>query len=149
MHAMQMLVPAPCKVGSRAAAVIDCTEHRTLHACLTRSAPHCCEVRPAVSKVKLQPRMQEAKRREAAALLERKMAAMEAVLAARRKRPPPMPDAASEPEPVAEKMLEQLKPPDKKSTGPAAGSGYELLLQACRPSYSVPRCYAKCHSSFC
>lgn len=70
-------------------------------------------------------------RQDAAAQLERKMAAMEACLAARRV-------IAASPEPpktAAEMMAEQMKaavaaPPTVGSTGPAAGNGKEILLQA-------------------
>lgn len=70
-------------------------------------------------------------RQDAAAQLERKMAAMEACLAARRV-------IAASPEPpktAAELMAEQMKaavaaPPAVSSTGPAAGNGKEILLQA-------------------
>jgi alpha-amylase len=64
-------------------------------------------------------------------MLERKMAAMEACLAARR-----VVTAAPEPpKTAAELMAEQMKaavaaPPAVTSTGPAAGNGYEILLQA-------------------
>lgn len=69
-------------------------------------------------------------RQDAAAQLERKMAAMEACLAARRV-------IAASPEPpktAAELMAEQMKaavaaPPAVSSTGPAAGNGKEILLQ--------------------
>lgn len=68
-------------------------------------------------------------RQEAAAELERKMAAMEACLAARRVIA--VPEA---PKTAAELMAEQMKaavqaPPQVGSTGPAAGSGFEILLQ--------------------
>jgi alpha-amylase len=68
-------------------------------------------------------------RQEAAAVLERKMAAMEACLAARRVIAVP-----EQPKTAAEMMAEQMKaavtaPPAITSTGPAAGNGYEILLQ--------------------
>jgi hypothetical protein len=76
-------------------------------------------------------------RQDAAAQLERKMAAMEACLAARRV-------IAQSPEPpksAAEMMAEQMKaavaaPPPVSSTGPAAGNGKEVLLQVGRRVYS-------------
>jgi alpha-amylase len=70
----------------------------------------------------------EQSRKEAAAVLERKMAAMEAVLAARRKPAPPPKIDFKMAEPMAAKMQQLMQPP-VTSTGPAAGSGYELLLQ--------------------
>ena len=71
---------------------------------------------------------------EAAALLERKMAAMEAVLAARRS-----PGDIVSPQPKEEvREVEETptvvmpdKPPTYISTGPAAGDGHELILQVC------------------
>lgn len=80
----------------------------------------------------------EQARAEAAAVLERKMAAMEAVLAARRQQkstPAPVLEATSQQvDPkmaeMAQAMLERMRPPDAdRSTGPAAGNGYELMLQ--------------------
>ena len=74
----------------------------------------------------------ENSREEAAATLERKMATMEAVLAARRARgavpeaPPPEP---TEPTSQLDVMRQQLEPPAHVSTGPAAGTGNELILQ--------------------
>lgn len=73
-------------------------------------------------------------RMEAAALLERKMAAMEAVLAARRS-----PGDIVSPQPKEEvREVEETptvvmpdKPPTYISTGPAAGDGHELILQVC------------------
>ncbi|KAG2436035.1 hypothetical protein HYH02_011747 [Chlamydomonas schloesseri] len=70
----------------------------------------------------------EASRTEAAAGLERKMAAMQAVLAARR-------NLATEPEKPkspTEKLLETLKPPTpaRAAAGAGSGSGSEILLQA-------------------
>eukprot|EP00887_Chlorella_sp_A99_P008140 scaffold12.g8140.t1 len=65
-------------------------------------------------------------RSEASALLERKMAAMEAVLTARRKS---IELAVAEPE---VKVPDFFQPPPVKTTGPAAGSGYEIILQARR-----------------
>jgi hypothetical protein len=58
------------------------------------------------------------------------MAAMEAVLAARRN----MLATPEAPRSAAEQLAEQMKaavtaPPQPTSTGPAAGSGYEILLQ--------------------
>ncbi|GLI71249.1 hypothetical protein VaNZ11_016372 [Volvox africanus] len=69
----------------------------------------------------------EAVRTEAAAGLERKMAAMQAVLAARR-------NLAAIPEKQksqAEKLLDTLKPPApaRAAAGAGSGSGYEILLQ--------------------
>ncbi|GIM08991.1 hypothetical protein Vretimale_12884 [Volvox reticuliferus] len=69
----------------------------------------------------------EAVRTEAAAGLERKMAAMQAVLAARR-------NLAAIPEKQksqAEKLLDTLKPPapTRAAAGAGSGSGYEILLQ--------------------
>ena len=77
-----------------------------------------------VRESKVQSRM------EAAALLERKMAAMEAQLAARR-----ITSAAGalEVTPVEEQQREistPSKPPAHTSTGPAAGNGREIILQA-------------------
>jgi alpha-amylase len=74
--------------------------------------------------------LKDTARQEAAAELERKMAAMEACLAARRIVAAPEP-----PKTAAEMMAEQMKaavqaPPQVGSTGPAAGNGYEILLQA-------------------
>ncbi|KXZ47781.1 hypothetical protein GPECTOR_33g663 [Gonium pectorale] len=71
----------------------------------------------------------EAARTEAAAGLERKMAAMQAVLAARRNL------AAVEkekPKSQAEKLLDTLKPPapTRAAAGAGSGSGSEILLQA-------------------
>ena len=89
----------------------------------------------------------EQARAEAAAVLERKMAAMEAVLAARRQARPVPPSQQLEREgaqqvdsemaQMAKAMMERMRPPDvEKSTGPAAGSGYELLLQV-RPRSTI------------
>jgi alpha-amylase len=76
----------------------------------------------------------EQARQEAAAVLERKMAAMEAVLAARRMpvtpvATPPMP----EPEAAVDQVMQQMQTqmPTNVSTGPAAGDGHELILQVC------------------
>ncbi|KAF8066365.1 AMY2 [Scenedesmus sp. PABB004] len=74
--------------------------------------------------------LKDTARQEAAALLERRMAAMEACLAARR-----VIVAPEAPKTAAELMEEQMKaavsaPPPVTSTGPAAGNGYEILLQA-------------------
>lgn len=85
------------------------------------SADAAAEVRQA----KVQSRM------EAAAMLERKMAAMEAQLAARR-----ITSEAGELEaapPVEEKREISIpsKPPVHTSTGPAAGDGREIILQVC------------------
>jgi len=74
--------------------------------------------------------VKEAARQEAAALLERKMAAMEAVLASRRTflaAPEPPKTAAEQ---LAEQMMAAVAPPKPSSTGPGAGDGYEILLQA-------------------
>lgn len=69
-------------------------------------------------------------RGEAAASLERKMAAMEAALAARR-----TVLLTPEPRTAADQLKEQMQaavaqPPSQVGTGPAAGNGYEILLQA-------------------
>lgn len=73
----------------------------------------------------------ETVRQEAAASLERKMATMEAVVVARRKHG----TAADVPRPALEteeeKVKKQLQPPPQVSTGPAAGDGYEIILQVC------------------
>lgn len=71
-------------------------------------------------------------RMEAAALLERKMAAMEAVLAARRSpadivSPQPKEEVREVEEPPKVALPDQ--PPTHISTGPAAGNGHELILQ--------------------
>ena len=66
-------------------------------------------------------------------MLERKMAAMEAVLATRRTlhKPPEPPKTAAEQ--LAEQMKSVVAPPKPSSTGPAAGDGSEILLQVqCR-----------------
>lgn len=73
-------------------------------------------------------------RMEAAALLERKMAAMEAVLAARRSpadivSPQPKEEVREVEE--APQVILPDQPPTHISTGPAAGDGYELILQVC------------------
>jgi alpha-amylase len=73
----------------------------------------------------------EQQRGEAAANLERKMAAMEAVLAARRTiMVEPSQDEAKKPPSVAQ-MMEQMKPAtlQRTSAGPGCGSGYEILYQ--------------------
>lgn len=67
---------------------------------------------------------------DAAAQLERKMAAMEACLAARRV----ISVSPEPPKTAAELMAEQMMaavaaPPAASSTGPAAGNGKEVLLQ--------------------
>ncbi|GFR49731.1 hypothetical protein Agub_g11888 [Astrephomene gubernaculifera] len=69
----------------------------------------------------------EASRTEAAAALERKMAAMQAVLAARRTAVQPQKQKTP-----AEKLLDTLKPPApaRAAAGAGSGSGYEILLQA-------------------
>jgi hypothetical protein len=57
------------------------------------------------------------------------MAAMEAVLASRRTflaAPEPPKTAAEQ---LAEQMMAAVAPPKPTSTGPAAGDGYEILLQ--------------------
>jgi len=92
----------------------------------------------------------EAERAEAAAVLERRMAAMEAALAARRTSPlldvlripaaaqaeaPPASRPESKPGGAKESLREQLRrqleapAPPPPGTGPAAGNGFELLLQ--------------------
>jgi alpha-amylase len=78
-----------------------------------------------------QRRAKEQARLEAAAVLERKMAAMEAVLAARRaptetvEIEPEIPLEVAAPAPPLE-----VKPPvPRVAIGPAAGSGRELILQ--------------------
>lgn len=90
----------------------------------------------------------EAERAEAAAVLERRMAAMEAALAARRTSPllevlripaaaqaeaAPVarPDGAGQKESLQDQLRRQLEAPapPPPPTGPAAGTGYEILLQ--------------------
>lgn len=72
--------------------------------------------------------VKEAERTEAAAGLERKMAAMEAVLAARRTvLAPPQPKSPAQE--LADQM-NALMAPAPVSGGPAAGTGYEIVLQA-------------------
>lgn len=67
---------------------------------------------------------QEAGRAEAAAVLERRMAAMEAVMAARRSAPPVIPDPVKD-------IMEQMKPSTMSRTagGPGCGNGHEILFQ--------------------
>jgi hypothetical protein len=92
-----------------------CAPVRRCPACLV----HCCHTRQ--HERSLMHCLQ------AAASLERKMAAMEAVLAARRaimQDTKPKTATAT----IIEKMKSTLAPP--VSTGPAAGSGYEIMLQA-------------------
>ncbi|KDD74952.1 hypothetical protein H632_c966p0, partial [Helicosporidium sp. ATCC 50920] len=64
-----------------------------------------------------------ASRAEAGALLERRMAAMEAILTSRRELLAKA--AAAEPE-----LPDFVRPQPTKTTGPASGSGYEIILQA-------------------
>ena len=88
----------------------------------------------------------EQSRQEAAAVLERKMAAMEAVLAARRTPlAPAVEEPKPEPETPADKVMKQMQMPVHTSTGPAAGTGHELVLQVC-PSSAAPRC-SRCTST--
>lgn len=78
-----------------------------------------------VRQAKVQSRM------EAAAMLERKMAAMEAQLAARRITSE---SGVVEATPMEEEQREisvPSKPPVHISTGPAAGDGREIILQVC------------------
>jgi alpha-amylase len=75
-------------------------------------------------------------RMEAAAMLERKMAAMEAQLAARRVMEST--SIAPPPPPVEEKAAVPSKPPVHISTGPAAGDGKEIILQVCCSALAVP-----------
>lgn len=66
-------------------------------------------------------------RAEAAAALERKMSAMEALLAARRNI---LAEPAEPQPPSASQLLEQMKPPQRIGSGAGAGNGFEILLQA-------------------
>eukprot|EP01025_Chloroclados_australasicus_P036479 TRINITY_DN3719_c0_g3_i1.p1 TRINITY_DN3719_c0_g3~~TRINITY_DN3719_c0_g3_i1.p1 ORF type:complete len:698 (-),score=116.69 TRINITY_DN3719_c0_g3_i1:415-2508(-) len=68
-----------------------------------------------------------AERAEAAAVLERRMSAMEAALSNRRTL-----QLITEPEEKAKELESMVKKPPQLgfSTGPAAGSGYEIILQA-------------------
>jgi alpha-amylase len=75
------------------------------------------------------PQALEKSRQEAAASLERKMATMEAVVAARRKHGIAADTLRRAPETEEEKVKKQLQPPPQVSTGPAAGDGYEIILQ--------------------
>lgn len=71
----------------------------------------------------------EALRSETAAALERKMSAMEAVMAARRTI---LAEVEEKPKTMAERMMEQLKPPSMGARavgGAGSGSGYEILFQ--------------------
>ncbi|KAL3150549.1 Alpha-amylase [Trebouxia sp. C0010 RCD-2024] len=68
----------------------------------------------------------EVKRAEAAALLERRMAAMEAVLAARRSPPAQTPEPQAARGPGADL---RFMAGGATSSGPAAGSGFEMILQ--------------------
>jgi alpha-amylase len=84
-----------------------------------------------VASADIIPPALERARQEAAASLERKMATMEAVVTARRKHG----TLADVPKPALEteedKVKKQLQPPPHISTGPAAGDGYEIILQVC------------------
>ncbi|KAJ9522786.1 hypothetical protein QJQ45_019818 [Haematococcus lacustris] len=76
----------------------------------------------------------ESARQEAAAVLERKMSAMEALLVSRRTLGPMVDEkeeaAAASPESkIAAQMMEAMKP-QRVGSGPGAGNGYEILLQA-------------------
>lgn len=84
---------------------------------------------PCVNDTKTKPNNSQ----DAAAQLERKMAAMEACLAARRV----ISVSPEPPKTAAELMAEQMMaavaaPPAASSTGPAAGNGKEVLLQVGR-----------------
>ncbi|GAB4823092.1 hypothetical protein N2152v2_010138 [Parachlorella kessleri] len=68
----------------------------------------------------------QSERAEASSLLERRMAAMEAILVSRRKLlEAPLPEAQQAP-----RIPDFFQPPPVKTTGPAAGNGYEIVLQA-------------------
>mmetsp|Transcript_26573 Transcript_26573/g.67656 ORF Transcript_26573/g.67656 Transcript_26573/m.67656 type:complete len:709 (-) Transcript_26573:349-2475(-) len=71
----------------------------------------------------------ETARQEAAAVLERKMSAMEALLVSRRTIQAQVQEPEEPKKPSAKDMLEQMKPP-KVGSGPGCGNGYEILLQA-------------------
>ena len=66
----------------------------------------------------------QTERGEASSMLERKMAAMEAILISRRAQVELAQKAASEPS-----IPDFFKPPPMKPSGPAAGNGYEIILQ--------------------
>ena len=71
----------------------------------------------------------ETARAEASAVLERKMAAMEAVLAARRTI---LAEPSEKKTQLAAALMEQMKPATgaRATSGPGSGNGYEILLQA-------------------
>lgn len=73
--------------------------------------------------------LRENLRAETAAALERKMSAMEAVMAARRTI---LAEVEEKPKTVAERMMEQFMPPSAGARavgGAGSGSGYEILFQ--------------------
>ncbi len=68
--------------------------------------------------------VKQTERGEASSMLERKMAAMEAILISRRTQVELAAKKAAEP-----KIPAFLQPPPTKPSGPAAGTGYEIILQ--------------------
>jgi alpha-amylase len=69
--------------------------------------------------------VKQADRAEAASRLERRLAALQAVLTSRRSQ---MLEIVKEAEPPS--IPDFMAPPPKLTTGPAAGNGYEIILQA-------------------
>lgn len=81
----------------------------------------------------------EAMRAESASALERKMAAMQAVMAARRTVLVEA-EVAAAPQSKAEQMMEKFKPPAMVSQavgGAGSGNGYEILFQVCAEAFTM------------
>lgn len=77
---------------------------------------------------------------EAAAVLERKMAAMEALLVSRRNIAAVEAQQAEQQQTpaVAQQLMEQMQAPTARvGSGPGAGNGYEILLQVRESDDSV------------
>ena len=92
----------------------------------------------------------EAMRAESASALERKMAAMQAVMAARRTVLVEAEAAAAPPVSKAEQMMEAFKPPAMISQavgGAGSGNGYEILFQvgSCTSTYLAIPHYSGVH----
>lgn len=132
-HAMSMHAPNPqswqvtnaSHMGNLAAGAAH--ENESHKSNQETQPPTCCIAIPHREAKNPDARLiaaQEAGRAEAAAVLERRMAAMEAVMAARRSAPPVIPDPVKD-------IMEQMKPSTMSRTagGPGCGNGSEILFQ--------------------